>query len=639
MVASGELSPKLNQAQYVPALDGLRALSVIAVIAYHAELAPLRGGFLGVEVFFVVSGYLISALLLIEQSRTGRISLPQFWQRRARRLLPALFALLAAALLAARFIAPDAMEQTRSDAAAALLYVSNWWQVIHHHSYFMAVQRPPLLLHLWSLAVEEQFYLCWPLAVALLGHAARRYLIPASLSIALGSALWMAWLFDPTADATRVYVGTDCRLSGLLLGATLAAVTRRPLAPAAEPKSRATRAMHEAFAVLGLAGLSWTFVQLTDHDAWLYHGGLVLVDLATCALIVGLVQPTFLAACFAARPLTWLGRRSYGLYLWHWPIFALSRPEQDLTLNGPRLLVLRLALTLVATELCYRYVETPVRRGALSALFARLRARPRLLLAWAGFLLVAAIGLVCVTGQRAVAAHLESSLPTPLTLEQRAPRDNTSSTGEIPVAGPDVSSVVGRGIPLDPTWPKTLTLLTDSVTLAVSKSLPLNLPGWKVEVLGRPALMVKQVVPEFLNARSVGSVVVVGLAYNSLFEKDRRNYERWAEVWDRSAERLLTDLKACGAKKLVWVTLREPSAELVTEAGRDQYREYAWFFPYVNERIRALALRHPELALADWQAVSNVPDITKDLIHLNPAGVTLMTSTITQAVLGPAQAH
>ncbi len=149
--------------RYLPALDGLRAFSVLAVIGFHAELPYFRGGFLGVEVFFVVSGYLITQLLLEEQRKTGRISLPQFWLRRARRLLPALFVLLLAALALSLTVAPDALSGTRGDCAAALFYVSNWWQVIHHHSYFMDVERPPLLLHLWSLSVEEQFYLVWPL--------------------------------------------------------------------------------------------------------------------------------------------------------------------------------------------------------------------------------------------------------------------------------------------------------------------------------------------------------------------------------------------------------------------------------------------------------------------------------------------
>ena len=197
---------------------------------------------------------------------------------------------------------------------------------------------------------------------------------------------------------------------------------------------------------------------------------------------------------------------------------------------------------------------------------------------------------------------------------------------------------MGRGIPIDPAWPKTLTLLTDSVTLGVRLALPAALPDWKVEVVGRPALMVKQVVPEFLRGRGVGSVVVVGVAYNSLFEKNRRNYDRWAAIWDREAERLLSDLRARGAKKFVWVTLREPTPDVVTDRGRTQYGLYAWFFPYVNERLRALAERHPELALADWRAVSDVPGVTYDLIHHSSAGITLMTTTITAAVLGPVSA-
>jgi peptidoglycan/LPS O-acetylase OafA/YrhL len=634
MAAPGEVSPSLNQTRYVPALDGLRALSVLAVIAYHADLTSVRGGFLGVEVFFVVSGYLISALLLTEQREAGTISLPHFWLRRARRLLPALFAVLIVTLLATVMLAPEALEQTLSDSLAALLYASNWWQVIHHHSYFMAVQRPPLLLHLWSLAVEEQFYLFWPLVIALLGRAGQRWLSPIALALALDSALWMAWLYDPALDPTRVYVGTDCRLSGLLLGAALALVTRAPLSPAKAASSLA-RASLEIISSVGLGGLVWACCTLTSDEALLFRGGLVLVDIATCALIVGLVSRTFLARCFATPPLVWLGRRSYGLYLWHWPVFALTRPDQDLTLSGPHLLLLRLALTFALTELCYRFLELPARRGELARQFARLRARPLLLSVWVAMIAAAVVGVVCVAGSRSAAAHLQSSLASPSAEAQSAAARQVAASTNDEAPGTALSSNVGRGVALDPDWPKTITLLSDSVTLAVSKSLPLAFPGWKVEVLGRPALMVKQVVPEFLNARPVGSVVVIGLAYNSLFEKDRRNYRRWTEIWDRSAERLLADLKACGAKKLVWVTLREPSAELVTETGRDQYREYAWFFPYVNERIRALAARHPELALADWQAVSNVPDITKDLIHLNPAGVTLMTSTISLAVLGP----
>ncbi|MEI9951261.1 MAG: acyltransferase [Pseudomonadota bacterium] len=359
--------------RYLPALDGLRALSVSAVLAFHAGVPHFGGGFLGVEVFFVVSGYLITSLLLEEQRTSGRIPLARFWLRRARRLLPALFALLLATLVLSLTVAPDSLAGTRTDSLAALLYVSNWWQVIHHHSYFMDVDRPPLLLHLWSLAIEEQFYVLWPLALALFGRRPERWVLRVALLAGAASASWMAWLYDPSVDPTRVYVGSDTRLSGLLLGAALAVIV--PPFAASELLSARARVVRQVLGAVGLGALAWLIFRSSSHDPFLYRGGLVLVDLASAALMVGLLAPNALSRLFSAGPCAWLGRRSYGLYLWHWPIFALTRPEFDLALSGAPLLGLRLALTFAVTELCYRLLELPIRAGALG----RLRTRPWLL--------------------------------------------------------------------------------------------------------------------------------------------------------------------------------------------------------------------------------------------------------------------
>ena len=187
---------------------------------------------------------------------------------------------------------------------------------------------------------------------------------------------------------------------------------------------------------------------------------------------------------------------------------------------------------------------------------------------------------------------------------------------------------------VDPNWPKTLTVLTDSVALVLGNPLRAALPGWSVVVRGRPALMVNQAVSEFLAHKNVGSIVVVGLGYNSQFEKERKHAERWSALWNYRAEHLLTSLAQRGAKKVVWLTLREPSLAVVTAKGRAQYDLYAWFFPYVNELIRGLAERHPEVVIADWASVSNVADVTTDLIHLNGAGSKLMSELIARAVLG-----
>ncbi|MET0794288.1 MAG: hypothetical protein ABW061_22385 [Polyangiaceae bacterium] len=188
---------------------------------------------------------------------------------------------------------------------------------------------------------------------------------------------------------------------------------------------------------------------------------------------------------------------------------------------------------------------------------------------------------------------------------------------------------------LDPAWPKVLTVITDSVALVVGNPLRITLPGWRISVLGRPALMVNQALPEFLKHKYVGPVVVVGLGYNSQFEKNHKNEARWNGLWDYRAEQLLRSLKERGAKKVVWLTLREPTPSVVTSRGQSQYEQYAWFFPLVNARIHALAARHPEVAVADWARVSNVPGVTTDLIHLNRPGAKLMAEVIAQAVLGP----
>jgi peptidoglycan/LPS O-acetylase OafA/YrhL len=621
---------------YLPGLDGLRALSVLAIVLFHAQVAGFDGGFFGVEVFFVLSGYLITSLLVAEFARTGGVSLRRFWMRRARRLLPALCMLLISVVAVAPTLAPDAYLETRGALPAALLFVSNWWQIAHHQSYFMAVERPPFLLHLWSLAVEEQFYIVVPpivvCACALSGRLPRGWIAATAAFSGLASAFWMAHLFDPSVDPSAVYLRTDTRLSGLLLGVAMAAIVPAGTRGQTEEKARFSL---DALGLLGLAGLSWALCRWRDTDPFVYPFGFLAVDIAAMALIACAVGPSRVGRLLGLAPLRWLGRRSYGLYLWHWPVMVVTRPELDVPWTGWQLLALRLGVTLLLAELSYRFVELPVQRGALTSLLRSLRGygspleRTRALRT-----------LGVMTGTAGLAAALVSAAPVHADGSHETGPAGAALHPEPPAEGrPGAASEATSpfdGIPLDPSWPKTLMLLTDSVTLGVKTTLPAALPDWNVEVVGRPALMVKQVVPEFLkNRQEVPSVVVIGVAYNSLFEKNRKNYDRWAALWDKEAERLLSDLRARGAKKFVWVTLREPSPAVVTDRGRSQYQLYAWFFPYVNERLRALVVRHPEVALADWRAVSDKPGVTYDLIHLSSMGAKLMTRIITDAVLGP----
>jgi len=357
-------APRLR---YFAGIDGLRAVAVMAVMAYHAGFTWIPGGFLGVEVFFAISGYLITALLLAEVRNNGRVALGRFWIRRARRLLPALVVMLAVVTAYVALFVPDELVDLRDDIGAALTYTTNWFLISGDVSYFEALGRPPVLQHLWSLAIEEQFYLLWPLvfgasAVALgrrSGRLAQLLLVGVAASM-----VWMIVLFSPDADPSRVYYGTDTRAAGLLVGA-VAAVVWSPWR--LRPTERSAGLVLDAMGVYAAIGLVGAFVSWDAFAPTVYRGGFVVVSLLTVVVIGVVVHPAarLVPAVLGARALVWIGVRSYGLYLWHWPIFMLTRPRLDVALTGNTLLTLRLGLTVAAAALSYRFVEVPVRNGAL----------------------------------------------------------------------------------------------------------------------------------------------------------------------------------------------------------------------------------------------------------------------------------
>ena len=362
-------------AGWMSGLDGLRAVAVLAVLLFHADLGLFPGGFLGVDVFFVISGFLITTLLLREQGMTGRIDVVAFWRRRARRLLPALYLVLAGVVVVSVAAVPDAVARLRTDVLAALAYVTNWYLVFDHQSYFEAIGRPSLLRHLWSLAVEEQFYLLWPIVLAVaLVVVRRRGALVLTVLIAAASVAWTAILFDPDGDPSRVYYGTDTRLFGLLTGAALAfAWSSRLLGPRRAGGPAGSR-IHwtDAVAVAGLVTLAWAVWAVDEYDPALYPWGSLAVALVTAAVIAAVTHPAGrMGRVLDVAPLRWIGRRSYGIYLWHWPVFVLTRPGLDLSMPPAATLALRVSATLVLAALSYRFVEVPIRRGAVGS--ARLR--------------------------------------------------------------------------------------------------------------------------------------------------------------------------------------------------------------------------------------------------------------------------
>ncbi|HEX6677290.1 MAG TPA: acyltransferase [Actinomycetes bacterium] len=374
---------------YQPALDGLRALAVLTIMLYHGQVAWSRGGFLSVDLFFVLSGFLITSLLVVEWNESGTLDLAAFWSGRARRLLPALFLMLGGIAAYAALLAPPArLARMRGDALATLAYVANWRFAFTHLSYFEQFGDASPLTHMWSLGIEEQYYLLWPLLLILglrLVKGNLRALLAWTLVAALASATLMAVLYHPGTDPSRLYYGTDTRAQAPLLGGALALLlASRGPAPLPRP-------VVEGGGLLGLCGLAAMLVLIPDTAHWMYLGGFALAALVCALLIAAATQDDgSVQRLFATPPLPQIGRVSYGLYLWHWPLFVAITPDR-VHLDGTALLGARTAATFVAANLSYHLVELPIRRGALRR---RRLARPATVGAFAA---VAAL-LVVTTG-------------------------------------------------------------------------------------------------------------------------------------------------------------------------------------------------------------------------------------------------
>jgi len=372
--------PVRGDQRYLPGLDGVRALAVAAVVAYHLQLGWAQGGLLGVGVFFTLSGYLITDILLGQWVSAGRLRLGDFWLRRARRLLPALFVMLAAVAVWVTAFARAQLPGFRGDVVASALYVSNWWYIAQHASYYARFAPPGPLDHLWSLAVEEQFYLVWPwLVLCGMWLLSRRraggggrgrpaggdrwLLAAAALALAAASAVLMAVLYQPGLDPTRVYEGTDTRACELLIGAALAAVwpTRR-----STPLPAWTRRLLDPAGVAGLAVVGLLVWRTNEYSAFMFRGGLVLLSLATALVLAAVAVPdSLLGRALGWQPLRWLGVRSYGIYLWHYPVIVLAAPAAAAGLSGlsaPRA-VACVAASVALAAASWKFVEDPARRG------------------------------------------------------------------------------------------------------------------------------------------------------------------------------------------------------------------------------------------------------------------------------------
>jgi peptidoglycan/LPS O-acetylase OafA/YrhL len=417
--------------RYIPAIDGLRAVAVIAVMLYHLGFNWIPGGFLGVDLFFVISGYVITRLLLDSIQRSGGLDLRAFYVARIRRLLPPLVFMIITTTIVVGFWAPDTMRRFLGDTPFALFGGMNWWLVFRQTDYFEAIGRPPLLQHTWSLGVEAQFYLVWPLILLLVLRYFGKNKIPgAALLIAAfsGIALFVVSLqldSASTSKVSHVYFGTDTHSIGLFLGAALA--VRWIPQNLQETVTRKAQDFIDGIGIVGFLGIIAAFLFIEESDPTLYKIAFPLAGICGCAILTSIVHPASrFAPILSSKPFVWIGERSYAIYLWHWVIFQITRPDYDLEGSDWALYALRVLIVFALADISLRLVELPVRTGLIDYWFKGMKYRTKRvqLRQKAGVLLVVVslIGMTASVATNAIAKsdrqmnelkeQLESPVPT-----------------------------------------------------------------------------------------------------------------------------------------------------------------------------------------------------------------------------------
>ena len=616
-------------------------------MAFHEGMRGIPGGFLGVDVFFVLSGYLITDLLVAQRTRRGgRMDLRGFWTRRARRLLPALAVVLVTVTAAVAVAEPGQLGALRPALAAAVTYSSNWYEAYHHVSYFAAFGPPPPLQHLWSLAIEEQFYLAWPLilGLVLLLAETRRARASVAWAGAAASALLMAVLYTPGTDPSRVYYGTDTHATALLVGSAIALTW--PLAKMTTASGELTRRL-DFVGMAGLAVLAWAVGHFSGADSAVYPAGLVIAALAAAGLILAAATPGTISALLSLPPLRWLGVRSYGIYLWHWPVIAIAVAVTGQRAGNAGLWTIEAAVAIGLAAASWRWVEAPILRNGFRATFRTGQralaqsvqaARRSPMQAMPVVATVAVATVACTAGygvlhapsdgisglMRQVAQGERISAATrSLKSRGKATGPARPAPGQVPGPGgtpaPGGTAAPGGTPAPSPTGPVSrkvsggqVTAIGDSVMLASAAQLHAALPGIYIDAQVSRQMSAGLAEIERLAADGLlRRVVIVGLGTNGAVTRGQIR-QLLAEIGPR--------------RKLVLV---------------NTYEARPWEHE-VNSVIAAAARDYPNVVLANWLAAitHRTGLLWGDGVHPRPPGARLYAKVVAAAVqaTGPAAA-
>lgn len=586
--------------RYMPGLDGIRAIAVIAIIIYHLNPQWLTGGFLGVDTFFVISGYLITSLLLTEYHNTGKIELASFWLRRFKRLIPAVLFLVMGVLVLTLIFMPTEIQKVRADSIAAIFYVSNWWYIMQNVDYFEQFAVQPLK-HLWSLAIEEQFYLVFPIVLlALITFLRRVKSIRIAFSVLLIiSMVTMMVLYVPNENVARVYFGTDTRIQTLLMGVLLALVW-----PPFQLKAKVNYTMRMMIDTVGLGGLVILFICfkfVSETNSVLYYGGFFLISAVTLLVIASSVHPSGYFAKFLGNKLfTYIGSRSYSLYLWHYPIIVLIH-HQFVQGQIPTLVyVVEILLMALMAEFSYRFIEQPFRReGFKSFAFNHLKnwRSQKVLRTWLVLILLIPSLLVFAGVFNRFAKH--STQVTEVNTEEI----DKLITRPSPLPQLEIDGFVVKGQKQKYASWKPL-LIGDSVMVDIGDYFKSFVP--KADINGKVGRQLVEAIPlakqQYQSYRDKNDIVVLELGTNG----------------DFTEEQLDSLLKQFGKADIYVVNTRVP-------------RSYE---SHVNEVLAKAAKKQDHVTLVDWyrRSENHTEYFAPDGIHLEPPGVRALTNSIIQAI-------